>query len=143
MELNKVHRDFESIQAGQWVSDIPDMGDLKVRVRGFTSPVVMEVRSRKERNVPRDERERDGSLSVAAAIRVTREVLAEVVLLDINGLTDEGKEVSVEQAREYLVDPYYEPLADAVAWAARAVDRGMAESKETAAGNSRKRSGGS
>jgi hypothetical protein len=56
-------------------------------------------------------------------------------LIEIEGLTEGGKPVDTDRAREMLVDPDYEALADIVAWAARAVDQGTAEATEEAEKN--------
>lgn len=135
MDISVLKRDSGAISSGQWVNDIPGMGKVRVKVRGFSSPEVVEVRSRKERAVPRDERLRDGSLTADAGNRIFNEVLADAVFLDIEGLTEGGKPVKAEGARKKLVDPDYGPLADAVAWAAHAVDRGVAEATEDLAKN--------
>lgn len=137
MDINSLKRDSAAIAAGQWVSDIPGLGDVRLRVRGLSSPIVVAVRGRKERKVPRDQRERDGSLTPEVGIQVFGEVLLEAVLLDWSGLTDNGKPVvyDLEIARKWLTDPDFAFFADAVVWAAQIVDKGNADSQEQLEGN--------
>jgi hypothetical protein len=135
MELGNFKRDSAAITAGQWVSDIPDGGDIRVRVRGLSSPVAIDARARKERNAPKKSRSRDGSLKAEPGIQIMREVLSEVILLEIEGLTEGGKPVDLARAKAMILDPDYEALADIVAWAARAVERGVADDAEAAEKN--------
>lgn len=138
MEISTLKRDSAAVAAGQWVGDIPGMGDVRLRVRGLSSPVVVAVRSRKERKVPRDQRERDGSLRPEIGLVVFGEVLHEAVLLEWDGLTDGGEPVpySAELAEQWLTDPDFAFFADAVVYAAQIVDKGQVDAKGELAGNS-------
>lgn len=132
MEISAIRRDAAAAAAGQWVNDIPGMGDLRLRVRGLSSPVVTALRDRKERKVPKNKRQRDGRLTPAASIEVISEVFHEVVLLDWDGLTDQGKVVPYDRelAKKWLSDPDFAQFTDAVAWAAGVVDRGTQDEAE-------------
>jgi hypothetical protein len=144
MDIQNLTRDIEGISAGQWVGDLPGCDDARVRVRGMTSPVVRTLRSRKERQAPKDDRERDGSLTDAARLRITREVLHEAVLLDWDGFTSGGQVLpySADMAGKLLLDPKLERFADIVAYAANIVDNSTAEKVEVLAKNSPKASPG-
>ncbi|KKB09407.1 hypothetical protein [Devosia chinhatensis] len=144
MDISALKRDSASITAGQWVGDIPGMGDVRLRVRGLSSPIVVQTRSRLERKVPRDQRERDGSLKADVALDVFGQVLHEVVLLDWDGLTDGGKAVPYDKAlaHQWLTDPDFAFFGDAVVWAAQIVDKGRAEDAEATGGNSEAPSAG-
>lgn len=137
MEIKDLKKDSAKIAEGQWVQDIPDMGDLRLMVRGLSSPVVSAARSRKERSATRKERHRDGTLKHETAARITSELLAEVVLMDWDGITSGGKPVKYDAATAaaWLTDPDYQDFANAVAWAALLVDRGEQEITEDLAGN--------
>lgn len=135
MDIGTIKRDSAAISAGQWVKDIPEMGDIEIKVRGLSSPSVIAARAVKERRASKEKRNRDGSLKAEITIEIMREILAENILIDIKGLTQSGKRVSAEKAKTFLLDPDYEPLADAVFWAAQAVDRGVAEDTEKATKN--------
>lgn len=138
MDINSVKRDSGAIAAGQWVSEIPEMGELRLKVRGWSSVEVVKARSRKERAIPRGLRDRNGAIPVDIQVRITSELLAEVVLLDWDGLTSGKKKVpyDAEQAKVWLTNPDYIAFADAVAFAAAAVDRGEYDEVEAVKGNS-------
>lgn len=138
MEINSLKRDSSKVEAGQWVDDIPGFEDIRLRVRGLSSPTATALRSRKERKVPRDQRERDGSLKPSVGLPLLGEVLCEAVLLDWDGITDGGKPVPYdpELAKKWLTDPDFIAFADAVTWAARMVDQGTAETREELEKNS-------
>lgn len=144
MDIQSLKRDSSAAQAGQWVDDIPGMGDLRLRVRGLTSPTVIALRSRKERRVPRDQRERDGQIKPAVATAIFGEVLHEAVLLEWDGLTDGGKPFpfDADLAKQWLTDPDYAYFADAVTWAAQIVDRGRGGDQEYLEKNSKRSSSG-
>lgn len=131
MDLTNARRSTSADKDGRWVSDIPNMGDLKLRVRGLQSPIVIAHRSRKERKVLRSERERDGTLKPEVSLRLFSETLAEVVLLEWGNLSLNGEPIpySQEKALELLCDPAYAPLQDAVVYAAGVVEREEEETK--------------
>lgn len=137
MDIQNIKRDSGAISAGQWVSDIPEMGDLRLRVRGWTAPEASALRGRLERAVSRADRDRSGRINDAEAARITSRVLADVILLDWEGVTSGKKKVAYSEdlAREWLTNPDFRPFADAVAWASQAVDRGQADATEDAKGN--------
>lgn len=129
MDLSNLKRDSGQIEAGRWVEDIPGMDDLRLRVRGLTSPTVTALRARKMRKVGKSGRNPDGTLKPEVELHIFGEVLFETVLLDWDGLTDNGKPIPFDKdlAKQWLSSPDYMPFADAVTWAAQVVDRGLAE----------------
>jgi hypothetical protein len=131
MEISAFKRDSNNVKAGQWIGDIPGMGDLRLRVRGLSTPTAVAYRSRLERAVPRNERDRDGSLKPEQMVEVFSKVMLEHILIDWDGITQNGKPVpySKELATEWLTNPDFRPFADAVAWAAGVVDRGGEETE--------------
>lgn len=137
MEIKDLKSNSTAIAAGQWVGEIPDMGNLRLRVRGLSSPAVASIRARKERTATRKDRNRDGSLKTSVGLRIAAEVLFEAVLLDWDGITDEGKPVPYDTklAKEWLTDPDYREFANATAWAAMVVDRGEADQIDDISGN--------
>ena len=137
MDIKKIKKDSAKLAEGVWVKDIPDMGDLRLLVRGMSAPIVRDTRSRLERAVPAEERNRDGTLQSAAAMRIMGELALEAILLDWDGLSDDGKPVEYKKAlaREWLTNPDYESFLDAVVWAARVVERDTTETQEAVAGN--------
>lgn len=140
MKLSSLKRNAAAAEAGQWVDDIPGMDDVRLRVRGLNSATVVAVRSRKERKVPRDQRERDGQLKADVALRILGETLHEAVLLDWDGFTDDqgaAVQFDSERAKELLTDPDFMAFADAVVYAAQVVDKGQIDAKEEAGNASR------
>lgn len=137
MDIASLKVDSAVIAEGTWVSDIPEMGDLKLRVRGWSSPKAKHLLSRKLRAVPKKQRGRDGLPLPKVEDQITAEVLHEAVLLDWSGMTDAGKPLPYDPklAGEWLSNPDYRPFRDAVSWAARAVDNDEAEATEDLAGN--------
>lgn len=145
MDISALKRDSKSIEAGKWVEGIPGLENARLCVRGFSSEIVVTRRAAKERIVSKKGRNADGSLKPTIARRVLGEVLHEVVLLDWDGFTHEGKPVpyDVELAKEWCTNPDFEHFADAVTWAALSVDRGITDLVEDVGGNSKRSSSGS
>lgn len=138
MKLSEIKRDAAAITAGQWVTDIPEMDKLRLKVRGLSSPIVSALQSRLERAVPRKDRNPDGSLKPDAQRRISGQVLLEAVLLDWEGVDQEnGKPQSYDAtiAKTLLTDPDYLSFANAVAWAAQYADQTRKEVNEDLAGN--------
>jgi len=135
MDIQSVKRDSAAVEGGRWVSDIPGMGDLRLKVRGFTSQQARALRARLERAVPNDGRDRDGRLTIDAQVQVVQQVLLQEILLDWDGLTDAGEAIGYNRdlAEKWLTDPDYMPFSDAVTYAAGVVDRSRGD--EESAGN--------
>lgn len=160
MDLSEVQRDSTAVSAGQWVDEIPNCGDLRLLVRGLSSPYVVAVRSRLERRVPKSDRERDNTLKTTVALKIFGEVLHEAVLLGWENFTKsvpigEGEEGYIppgevghpalrkvaipynkEDAMTFCTHPDYGPFADAVSWAAMFVDRSSKDMQDELEKNS-------
>lgn len=54
MDIKSLKRDVAASTEGAWVGEIPEMGDLRLRVRGENSPKVAALQARKMRAVPKD-----------------------------------------------------------------------------------------
>lgn len=128
MDVGSICKDVAAISAGDWVDNIPGMGDLRLKVRGMTAPSVRQLRGRLVRAVPKDQREDDGTLHDEAARQVLAQVLAEEVLLDWANVEANGEPVlySPSLAAAWLRNPGMAIFADAVVWAAAQVDRKLA-----------------
>lgn len=137
MDIQDLRKDVAASTEGQWVDEIPGMGELRLRVRGENSPKVAALRARKLRAVPKNKRDRSGAPAFEEMMRVTSEVLHEAVLLDWDGLTNGGDPVAYDAdlAKGWLSNPDFQQFADAVAWASQAVANGEAEAAEELAGN--------
>ena len=137
MDIANLKRDSGRINAGEWVGQIPEMGELRLKVRGQRSESYKLALGRHVRAVPRDQRERDGSPSPDAYARCVALAVHEAVLLDWDGLTSEGKPVKYnrELALKWLRDPDYSAFLEAVLWASAVVDGGRNEAEAALAKN--------
>jgi len=144
MELSNLTRDSARIEAGEWVGDLPGMGDLRVKVRGTGSKIYTSVVSRLGRAVPKGQRNRDGSLLPETSLRIAGEAIHEAILLDWDGLSEGGKPVKFDKdlAKKLLTDPDYRPFFDAVVLAATIVENGRGELAEELEKNSERSSPG-
>lgn len=144
MEISNFKRNAAAAAEGRWVDDIPTAPGLHLRVRGLTSPAAIACRRKKERQVEKKDCERGGGFKPDVEQRINREVLHEAVLLEWDGLTDNGKPIpyDLEFAGQLLLNPDFEEFAGAVAWAAGVVDRDNEEVAEEQAGNLPKSSAG-
>lgn len=143
MDISNLKRDIATIDNGEWVGDIPNMGALRLKVRGSSSKVYTTKLSRLTRAAPREDRDRGGNLLPLAAVRVMGAAAHETLLLDWDGLTDgvddAGKPKAFpydsETALKWLTEREYTPFLDAVMYAATVVDTGKREDREAVAGN--------
>lgn len=142
MKLKSIKVNSTRAQQGAWIDGIPQMGDLALRVRGFSNTDYAAFMAREVAAVPRDQRE-GGRLAGGLLPNVRDAILTrgmvEHILLDWKNLTDEDDQpvdYSKEQAMTLLCDPDFRPLRDAVAWAANVVEEVEADKVETAVGNS-------
>ncbi len=131
MEIKHLTRDPNIVEDGQWIDNIPNFGDARLKVRGLSSKIVLAARAKKERGVPLDGRQADGQLTPEATELIFSDVLHEAVLLDWKNFTDANKALlySADTAKQWCTDPNFRPFADAVTWAAQVVDRGWQDTK--------------
>lgn len=137
MKLSAIKVDSARAEQGAWVGDIPDMGDLRLRVRGLRNADARRLRAKLLAAVPRDQRA-NGRLSPAAADDIDARVLAETILVDWQNLTDENDQplpFSREKALDLLANPDFVVFRDAVAYAASVVAEGLADQAEVDQGN--------
>ena len=141
MEIKSVKRDSKGAQEGRWIGDIPNMPDVRLKVRGLSCFAATSLRRAKERAVPREGRER-GVLKLEVEQRISREVLHEAILMDWEGLADNGSEFpyDFDSAGLLIKNPDYDIFAGAVAWAAGVVDTEDKEVEDDQSGNSGKSS---
>lgn len=140
MELNEIlipKKAVETIEEGHWVEDIIGAPGLKLKVRGLSARKVQNYRDNKLRRVPRKDRDPQGNVKAEVLSRITREVLADVVLLDWN-IKKGGKPVpfSRELAEQWLHDRTGDRLVGFVTDAALQVDDLQNETEELIEKNS-------
>lgn len=125
MDIANLKRSTAIVEAGDWVGDIPQMGELRLRVKGLNSAQYKAIFSRKQRAVPKDQRERDGTVKEAVLHVIRGEALHEAILLGWDGLTSNGEPVAydADQALAWLTDPEFEDFQFAVIYAAGVVGK--------------------
>lgn len=138
MEINSLKRSTDRVEGGDWVSDIPEMGDLRLRVRGIGSAQYKAVYARKSRAVPRKDRERDGSIKDDVLHQIRGEALHEAILLEWGGLTSGGQEYAydADTAMKWLTDPDFADFHYATLYAAGVVGKDRADAQEELEKNS-------
>lgn len=142
MRLTSLKIDAARAERGDWVSGIPSMGDLRVKVRGFGNTDYQAAIAREQSKVSREDRldgRAGGRIKPAVLDAIMSRCMAEAILIDWDGLTDdEGAPItySRERAAAFLTDPNLLPFRDAVAWAANAVNEVEVDRVEGAVGNS-------
>lgn len=123
MNIETLRRDSKAVERTAWIESIPDMGDLRLHVRGLGNAEYRRHQERLSDALPRTARI-NGRPDPVARDQIVAECLAETVLLGWENLTDaKGKKVpfSKGKAREFLLDPDLALFRDAVAWAAARV----------------------
>lgn len=118
MEVSGMKKNSAAIDGGDWVGDIPGMGNLRLKVRGSTSRKVRKALADKISGNPNNQTEDSRD-------RVTAEVFAESVLLDWENITSGGEPVpySEETALQWLIDPDMDDFFRAVEYASNEVSR--------------------
>lgn len=134
MDLLTLKRHLPSIEEGRWVDsrEVKDLKDVRVKVRGSSSRPVRETYAAKERAAQAD---LQGDKRMETMHRIGVETLAEIGLVDIEGLTQDGEPVSVEDVRRMILLPEFQPLADLVSRCALVVERTREAHIKDIAGN--------
>jgi hypothetical protein len=137
MELSSLEVDPAAIEQGDWVDDIPDCGDLRIRTRGINNAEYRRRYQQKLLAVP--SRERRSGLPPETAQRIVTECLIETCVLGWENLLDaQGQPIPCDRAtvQRLLLDPRYGPLRDACLYAAGVIADRRAEDREAAEKNS-------
>jgi hypothetical protein len=144
MDISNLKKSTDKVEGGEWVWDIPQMGELKLRVRGLGSEVYKQLFARKQRAVVKADRERDGSIKEEVLFRIRGEALHETILLEWDGLSEGGKPYPFDKdvALTWLTSPEYEDFHFATLYAAGVVGKERAERTADLAKNSRSSSDG-
>lgn len=137
MKLSQVAIDASAHEQGTWISDIPEMDDLRLKVRGIGNADWKRLSAKLAGAVPR-EKKRGGVVDPEEMDRINTCCLINACLIDWDGLTDEaGAPIaySKAKAKELLEDPTLRRFRDAVLWAANMAGDAAVASKEAVAGN--------
>lgn len=138
MKLSALRIDAEKAEQGAWIGDIPDMGDLRLKVRGLRNADFRRLRDRLLSAVPRDKRV-NGQIDPETFDGITSRALVDTVLLDWEGLEgDDGQAAPYDKllATKLLTEPDFRPFRDAVIYAATVVEERAVAAAEDDAGNS-------
>lgn len=132
MDIKNLQRNSASIEGGMWIGHIPDMGTMRLKVRGLGCAAYEKARAKRIRALDRGQIEADGSPTADAMDMIVAEALHEAVLLDWEGLESDGKPFPYDSdtAALWLQDRDFLPFRQAVIWAASQVDRSRAETTE-------------
>ena len=137
MKLSDVRVDASRGEMGDWVTEIPDMGDLALKVRAIGNSDWRQLAAKMHQAIPRAKR-MAGRIDLEEADRITNECLLQHGLMDWKNVEgDGGKPIaySKDAARKFLTDPDYRMFRDAVMWACGEVDRARTDAREEAAKN--------
>jgi hypothetical protein len=130
MELLAMKRDLPAIEDGRWVgaAEMPALGDLRVKVRGYASKHVQGQDQARKRALPPADLV-NGKPNEAATERLGIALLQDV-FCDIDGLTDGGKAMTADEVRPLLADPAFEPLSLLIMRAAMLVNESRVANAE-------------
>lgn len=145
MRLSELKIDAEKFEKGAWVDNIPDMGEVRLKVRGIGNADFRRLQTKLFDAEPRQYKV-GGKLSPERQDAITAQCLANTVLIDWQGILDENDQpipYSREMAKELLTNPEFRRFRDGVIWAASVVADDVAIDTEEAGKNSRKPSSGS
>lgn len=137
MDIKDLYFDAKRSSEGTWVGDLPEMGDLRLKVRGLRCPEYRNRMERELRRVPRKLRDSTNEVLFDERLRITSKLVHEVLLLDWDGLTNDGKPLKYDPklAAVWCTDPNYRRFADAVVYAASIADNASADTAQDAVGN--------
>lgn len=137
MDLNQLKVDANKVEEGEWIGDLPDVGDLRLKVRGLGNRDYRRLMNRLAEAVPRQKKQR-GRIDPDEMDKITNKCLLETVLLDWENLSQGGQQIpfSKDLAKQLLEDRNFERFRNAVLTAANQVGEATLEELEEAAGNS-------
>ncbi|WP_062220484.1 hypothetical protein [Aureimonas sp. D3] len=136
MDIEAIASDRAAIEQGAWVDGIPEMGELRLKVRGQTNPDFQRMMQRLTAAVPRSKRD-GGRIDPVEMDRIIGTTLHATVLLDWEGVKVGGEMRPYDRALAFRLctEPRYLRFRQAVAWAAGEVDDLNAEAEKADAGN--------
>ena len=133
-DLGKLKVDGDAIENGDWVDDIPDLGDIALLVVGSDSIRYAEAQ---EKHLSQMSVEQKNDLSQTERRAWLANTLADCVD-DWKNVVIDGEPVDFdrERLREMLLDQDYLRLRNGVAWACQNVGQRVAKDTKDAVGNS-------
>ncbi len=121
MKLGSMKTDLAKVEQGMWVDNIPDMGDLRLKVRPIGNPDYRRVYGQLVDSTPRDKKRGGMVTDFDTRQQIAGRALADTILLEWDHLEgDDGAPLPYDPAlaKQYLLDPEMSAFRDAVSWAA-------------------------
>jgi len=134
MEAAALKSTSDAIEAGEWVDDLPNLGDVGLRIRSVQSYTVKRAMGRAMRNVPKEGRDGSGKILPEVQDEIDYQIALDYLLVDWRNLTQDGEPLpySKELAAEWLKLPIF---AEAVQVAIRRASLQASKHLEELKGN--------
>jgi hypothetical protein len=131
VNLSDLKTNAAIVEQGDWVDNIPDMGDLRLKVRGRGNSRWRALEAQLVAAVPRGKRI-NGRIPPADVDRIAAICVRDAGLLDWENLKDGDQAVlySKDMANTLLTDPQYRAFFDAAVWACSVVGDATVGSQE-------------
>lgn len=132
MKLSSLKTDSKRAEQGVWVGDIPEMGDVKLLVRGWNNLAFRAQQQKLIRALPRGLRS-GMQLLPKVQDQISAKCMRDTILLDWRNIqADDGSPIHYDRelAGKLLEDPDSRAFFDAVMWASMNIADGQAEEEE-------------
>lgn len=131
MDLSSLKTSTAVVEAGDWVDNIPDMGDLRLKVRGSGNAKWRRLQQQLVAAVPRGKKV-NGRITPEEQDRIIAICIRDTALDDWENITDGGAAVpySKDKAFTLLTDPLTRAFFDACVWACSVVGESASDSQE-------------
>jgi len=119
MKISSIKTNTAKVEAGIWVTDIPDFEGVRLKVRPTGNPDFRQLYSQLVESTPRHLKRGGVVKDYDTKVAINARCLADTVLLDWEGFEDDdGKPVKYtpELAKQWLQDPEMTAFRDAVSW---------------------------
>ena len=130
MKLSSLKRDVVAIEQGQWIEGLPQMGDLRLKLRGSDNMDARKLRQKLIDQIPARER---SNITIEKNDQIVDEVLIETIVVDWGGLTgDDGQPIpySKEKCAELIRAPEYRAFREIIVIASAEVGANIVEASE-------------
>lgn len=138
MKSSAIRKNLKKEAEGVWVADIPNMEDLRLKVRPANNPDFRQLYSQLVASLPRQYKRAGVVTDKVKKDEILARCLADTVLLDWENYDDDdGRPISCtpEIVKPMLLDPEYAAMRDAVAYAADVAEAEVLGAADENAGN--------
>ncbi|MDB5618468.1 hypothetical protein [Tardiphaga sp.] len=122
MKLSAMMVDSALIEQGDWVDGIPDLPGIRIKARGTNNVDYRILEGKLVREIPRAQRAE--GVSPEDQDRIAGKLLLETVVLDVDGLTDDGDQpipYTKDLGKKLLLDPDFRVFQAGAAYAGSVV----------------------